>query len=156
MHAKRFFRSDFRRGALDVTLWLPSLIVRLWNRAASIENGTARELSIASTSNMTRAKNSTYHKIVMRPEGTNHRLINCRGKTRRPTTMTNIKSFTLPCVPDPPKDRTRRSVRLHGSGKPRFLFFRPLDFATEKGALQSRSPRRKPRPVDALGCIERS
>ena len=51
----------------------------LWNRAASIENGTAGATNTAPASNMTSTKSLTCQRIVIGKEATNRPSMNCLG-----------------------------------------------------------------------------
>jgi hypothetical protein len=54
----------------------------LWNRAASIENGTAGATNTAPASNMTSTKSLTCQRIAIGKEATNHPSMNCLGEMR--------------------------------------------------------------------------
>ena len=57
-------------------------ILTLWNRAASIENGTAGATNTAPASNMTSTKSLTCQRIAIGKEATNRPSMNCLGEMR--------------------------------------------------------------------------
>jgi hypothetical protein len=57
-------------------------ILPLWNRAASIENGTAGATNTAPASNMMSTKSLTCPRIVIGKEATNRPSMNCLGEMR--------------------------------------------------------------------------
>ena len=57
-------------------------ILPLWNRAASIENGTAGATNTAPASNMTSTKSLTCQRIAIGKEATNRPSMNCLAEMR--------------------------------------------------------------------------
>ena len=70
----------------------------LWNRAASIENGTAGATNTAPASNMTSTKSLTCQRIVIGKEATNRPSMNCLGEMRlltMPKTPLGASAFEM-------------------------------------------------------------
>ena len=78
--------NDKRRHWLPASaVWRPGIrldILPLWNRAASIENGTAGATNTAPASNTTSTKNLTCQRIVIGKGATSRRSMNCLGEMR--------------------------------------------------------------------------